>query len=95
MIGHLRLVSNGQHDFKVCDWPLRLVSEGELQTLKSTRPSWTFEPRPKWPHWPVEPGLNGCRPLETSGHMHGSHRDWKTWKNGKAFTGQGKVREFY
>ena len=28
---------------------------------------------------------------------HGSHRDWKsekTWKNGKAFSSQGKVREF-
>ena len=36
-------------DFKVCDWPLRQVSYGQSQTLKSTRPSWTFEPRPKWP----------------------------------------------
>ena len=30
--------------------------------------------------------------------MHGFHRDWKsgkTWKNGKAFSSQGKVREFY
>ena len=30
-------------------------------------------------------------------NMHGSHRDWKsgkTWKNGKAFSSQGKVREF-
>ena len=29
---------------------------------------------------------------------HGSHRDWKTrksWKNKKAFSSQGKVREFY
>ena len=28
---------------------------------------------------------------------HGSHRDWKsgkTWENGKAFSSQGKVREF-
>ena len=28
---------------------------------------------------------------------HGSHRDWKsgkTWKNVKAFSSQGKVREF-
>ena len=24
----------------------------------------------------------------------GSHSDWKTWKNGKAFSSQGKVREF-
>ena len=35
-------------DFKVCDWPLRLVSGSQSQTFKSTRPSWTFEPRPKW-----------------------------------------------
>ena len=31
------------------------------------------------------------------GKIHGSHRDWKsgkTWKNGKAFASQGKVREF-
>ena len=30
-------------------------------------------------------------------YLHGSHRDWKsgkTWKNGKAFSSQGKVREF-
>ena len=29
--------------------------------------------------------------------LHGSHWDWKsgkTWKNGKAFSSQGKVREF-
>ena len=29
--------------------------------------------------------------------LHGSHRDWKsgkTWKNGKAFSSQGKVMEF-
>ena len=49
MIGHLRLVLIGQQDFKVCDWPLRLVSGGQSQTLISTRPSWTSEPRPKWP----------------------------------------------
>ena len=24
----------------------------------------------------------------------GSHTDWKTWKNGKTFSSQGKVREF-
>ena len=24
----------------------------------------------------------------------GSHSDWKTWKNGKAFSSQGKLREF-
>ena len=27
--------------------------------------------------------------------VHGSHSDWKTWKNGRAFSSQGKVREFY
>ena len=32
--------------------------------------------------------------LHTSEHIHGSHWDWKTWKNGKAFSSQGKVREF-
>ena len=26
--------------------------------------------------------------------IQGSHSDWKTWKNGKAFSSQGKVREF-
>ena len=26
--------------------------------------------------------------------LKGSHSDWKTWKNGKAFSSQGKVREF-
>ena len=25
----------------------------------------------------------------------GSHSDWKTWENGKAFSSQGKVREFW
>ena len=54
MIGHLKLVSSGQQDYKVCDWSietglglsLRLVSDGQSQTLKSTRPSCTLEPRP-------------------------------------------------
>ena len=27
-------------------------------------------------------------------YCQGSHSDWKTWKNGKAFSSQGKVREF-
>ena len=27
-------------------------------------------------------------------HSQGSHSDWKTWKNRKAFSSQGKVREF-
>ena len=34
----------------------------------------------------------GCGPV-----IQGSHSDWKTWKtwkNGKAFSSQGKVREF-
>ena len=26
--------------------------------------------------------------------LQGSHSDWKTWKNEKAFSSQGKVREF-
>ena len=26
--------------------------------------------------------------------MHGSHWDWKTWKNRKAFSSQGNIREF-
>ena len=26
--------------------------------------------------------------------LQGSHSDWKTWKNGKAFSSPGKVREF-
>ena len=26
--------------------------------------------------------------------MHGSHTDWKTWKNGKTFSSQGQVGEF-
>ena len=29
------------------------------------------------------------------GSYHGSHMDWKTWKNGKTFSSQGKVREFW
>ena len=27
--------------------------------------------------------------------FQGSHSDWKTWKNGKAFSRQGKVSEFW
>ena len=30
----------------------------------------------------------------TSRCEQGSHRDWKNWENGKAFSSQGKVREF-
>ena len=32
--------------------------------------------------------------LELLKVYQGSHSDWKTWKNGKAFSSQGKVREF-
>ena len=28
-------------------------------------------------------------------YKQGSHSDWETWKNGKAFSSQGKVREFW
>ena len=35
-----------------------------------------------------------CFTLEKS-LSQGSHSDWKTWKNGKAFSSQGKVREFW
>ena len=34
-----RILKFGQQDFKVSHWPLRLVSGGQSQTLKSTRPS--------------------------------------------------------
>ena len=30
--------------------------------------------------------------MQTS--CHGPHRHWKTWENGKAFSSQGKFREF-
>ena len=32
--------------------------------------------------------------LLTPIYLQGSHSDWKTSKNGKAFSSQGKVREF-
>ena len=32
--------------------------------------------------------------LKLGMESQGSHSDWKTWKNGKAFSSQGKVREF-
>ena len=41
--------------------------------------------------------LNLFQKISTEAVNHGSHRDWKsgkTWKNGKAFSSQGKVREF-
>ena len=42
-------------------------------------------------HWkPVQTCLLEGPPL----YSQGSHSDWKTWKNGKAFSSQGKVREF-
>ena len=28
-------------------------------------------------------------------HYHGSHMDWKTWRNEKTFSSQGQSREFY
>ena len=58
----------------------------------------------------VEAVLNGCNFVSISADdsylvihakkdllYQGSHSDWKTWKtwkNGKAFSSQGKVREF-
>ena len=44
----------------------------------------------------IHVSINGNDKIQRS-HVHGSHRDWKsgkTWKNGKAFSSQGKVREF-
>ena len=38
VISQLKLVLNGQQDFKVCDWSLGLVSGGQLQILKSCWP---------------------------------------------------------
>ena len=35
-----------------------------------------------------------CISFEMFVLIQGSHSDWKTWKNGKAFSSQGKVREF-
>ena len=32
--------------------------------------------------------------LDETKSCQGSHSDWKTWENGKAFSSQGKVREF-
>ena len=46
-------------------------------------PTRTGKPGKMGRHFPVR---------EKSGK--GSHSDWKTWKNGKAFSSQGKVREF-
>ena len=36
--------------------------------------------------------------VDVTHHVQGSHSDWKnwkTWENGKAFSSQGKVREFW
>ena len=47
-------------------------SDHQIQTLRSVihlRPGWTFEPRPKWPHWPFRPAPNGRQPPETSGQL--------------------------
>ena len=40
----------------------------------------------RWNGFPVYTGLMG--------EYKGSHSDWKTWKNGKAFPSRGKVREY-
>ena len=40
------------------------------------------------------PTQRGVIVEETLMLLQGSHSDWKTWKNGKAFSSQGKVREF-
>ena len=37
--------SSGQEDFKVCDWPLKLVSGGQSQTLKSC---WSIKTSCSW-----------------------------------------------
>ena len=47
----------------------------------------------------VSPGMSSEKcwfPVESAEARagQGSHSDWKTWKNGKAFSSQGKVREF-
>ena len=39
--------------------------------------------------------INKCSHLDLKTWKNrGSHSDWKTWKNGKAFSSQGKVRNF-
>ena len=44
----------------------------------------------------INTALNGCgRICHEIYQWQGSHSDWKTWKNGKAFSSQGKVREFW
>ena len=50
---------------------------------------------PRRGHASLPPPLWGrlCIKCER-GLRQGSHSDWKTWKNGKAFSSQGKVREF-
>ena len=53
------------------------------------------------PPWMQTP-FSKCRPPPPGGRpppqghvtCQGSHSDWKTWKNEKAFSSQGKVREF-
>ena len=39
--------------------------------------------------------LDECYWSRDSTFLQGSHLDWKTWKNGMAFSSQGKVREFW
>ena len=59
---------NIRRDFKIYNRPFETDLNGQSQTLKSTRLSWTVEPRPKWHCGPFEPGLNGRRKPETGGH---------------------------
>ena len=39
--------------------------------------------------------INDNVQMKLTNVFQGSHSDWKTWKNGKAFSSQGKVREFW
>ena len=51
-------------------------------------------PRPPWIHYCWgRGGLQGPDPALPGYGQISSHSDWKTWKNGKAFSSQGKVRE--
>ena len=69
-------LSNGQQDFKVCDWPPESSLNGQSQTLKSCWPiktslSWlsTKLKKPQDQVGHLSLGLNGHQPSETSGHF--------------------------